>query len=315
MSNRLVEEMEAVAPGSDTLVTIGVFDGVHLGHQRLLQRLLQRARERGVGSAALFFPQHPSTVLAPGTRIALITLPEERAALLRGTGIQYVQGISFSKDVSLLTARQFVDLLRRHLRMKGLVVGPDFALGHKREGTVERLAALGQDMEFTVEVVPPLTQSSTVVSSTAIRRALAAGDVRGAARMLGRPFRLTGPVVRGEGRGRKLGFPTANIAFDPERALPADGVYATSAVIGGSSAYDSATNVGLRPTFEGKKRTVEAYVMDFSRDIYGETVGLDFVDMLRPEERFASVEALKEQIARDVLDARARLKALAAERR
>ena len=314
MSKRLVEELEAVAPQGDTLVTIGVFDGVHLGHQHLLQWLLQRAQERGVGSAALFFPQHPSTVLAPGTRVALITLPEERAALLRDMGVRYVQGISFTKDVSLLTARQFVELLRRHLRMTGLVVGPDFALGHKREGTVERLTALGQDMGFTVEVVPPLTQSSTVVSSTAIRRALAAGDVRGAARMLGRPFRLTGPVVRGEGRGRKLGFPTANIAFDPERALPGDGVYATRAVIG-SSAYDSASNVGLRPTFDGTKRTVEAYIMDFSRDIYGETVGLDFLDMLRPEERFSSVEALREQIARDVQDARARLKALAAERR
>ena len=314
MSKRLVEELEAVAPQGDTLVTIGVFDGVHLGHQRLLQRLLQRARERGVGSAALFFLQHPSTVLAPGTRVALITLPEERAALLRGTGVQHVQGISFTEDVSLLTARQFVELLLRHLRVKGLVVGPDFALGHKREGTVERLSVLGKDMGFTVEVVPPLTQSSTVVSSTAIRRALATGDVRGAARMLGRPFRLTGPVVRGEGRGRKLGFPTANIAFDPERALPADGVYATRAVIGGD-AYDSATNVGLRPTFDGTKRTVEAYVMDFHRDIYGETVSLDFVDMLRTEERFSSVEALKEQIARDVQDARARLKALAAEKR
>jgi len=314
VSKRLVEELEAVAPQGDTLVTIGVFDGVHLGHQRLLQRLLQRARERGVGSAALFFLQHPSTVLAPGTRVALITLPEERAALLRGTGVQHVQGISFTEDVSLLTARQFVELLLRHLRVKGLVVGPDFALGHKREGTVERLSVLGKDMGFTVEVVPPLTQSSTVVSSTAIRRALATGDVRGAARMLGRPFRLTGPVVRGEGRGRKLGFPTANIAFDPERALPADGVYATRAVIGGD-AYDSATNVGLRPTFDGTKRTVEAYVMDFHRDIYGETVSLDFVDMLRTEERFSSVEALKEQIARDVQDARARLKALAAEKR
>lgn len=314
MSKSLVKELEAIAPQGDTMVTIGVFDGVHLGHQRLLQRLLQRAHERGLHSAALFFVQHPSTVLSPGTRIPLITLPEERAALLRGLGVQYVKGISFHADVSLLTARQFVELLRQHLRMQGLIVGPDFALGHKREGTVERLSALGQDMGFTVEVVPPLTQSSTVVSSTAIRRALAAGDVRGAARMLGRPFRLTGPVVRGEGCGKTLGFPTANIAFDTERALPADGVYATRAVIGGG-AYDSATNVGLRPTFDGKKRTVEAYIMDFDRDIYGETVGLDFVDMLRSEERFSSVEALKEQIARDVLDARARLKALAAERR
>ena len=203
----------------------------------------------------------------------------------------------------MLSAREFAALLVEELKMRALVVGPDFALGHGREGTPAVLSALGREMGFTVEVVPPLEESSQVISSTALRQALAVGDMTKVTSFLGRPFALTGPVARGAYRGHGLGFPTANIIPDRELALPSLGIYVTRAHLQGA-VHKSVTSIGVRPTFNELDVVVETYIMDFQREIYGQTLRVEVLLRLRPEERFDSIEALKAQIERDILAAR-----------
>ena len=195
--------------------------------------------------------------------------------------------------------RQFLGLLQKNLRMKGLVVGPDFALGRNREGNIAALRKLGEEMDFTVTVVPPLQVNDEIASSTAIRKALSKGDARKVRNLAGHPFSLHGKVVVGTGRGVGLGFPTANLEINQEQAIPADGVYASWVHIDGET-YQSVTNIGTCPTFDGGERTVEVYIIDYNGDLYGRQLRVDFVERLRGEEKFAGVEELKKQIAADV---------------
>ncbi|MBI3743027.1 MAG: bifunctional riboflavin kinase/FAD synthetase [Chloroflexi bacterium] len=284
-------------------LTIGVFDGVHTGHRYLMDQVRAAAKRDGLAAGVVTFRNHPATVLAPHIPHTYLCSVDERLALLRDTGVDYVVPVTFTKELSQLRARDFVDALVKRVRMKRLLCGPDFALGKGREGTVPVLESLGREMGFAVEHVKPLVRDGMVISSTAVREALKAGNIRLATSLLGRRYRLNGPVVKGDQRGRTLGFPTANIAVDAYYALPADGIYATVAHIDGK-AFDSATNIGVRPTFGVLGRTVEAYIMDFSGDLYGKHVDLEIVERLRPEERFASVDALIAQMHRDVAAAR-----------
>ena len=302
-----LEELERLALPGPSLVSVGVFDGVHRGHQRLLRELVARARERGAVSVVLTFRNHPRTVLQGGSPVPLLAGLEERFARIRDLGVDRVVALPFDAGLAQLTAREFVLLLRRRLGMVGMVMGPTFRLGRGAEGTPQVLQDLGRELGFAVIVVEPLAlEDCTPINSTAIRDALARGGVERAAEMLGRPYTLPGVVVRGEGRGRGLGFPTANLEPDPGRAVPGDGIYATWAEVEGRR-YPSATSIGLRPTFGGQRRTVEAYLMDFEGDLYGRRMALTFVARLREERRFPSVSALVEQMARDVEDARRRL--------
>ncbi len=298
------EELAGLSPKKDMLLTIGVFDGVHLGHKYLLSQLTEHARQQNLLSGVVTFHQHPQEVLSPPTRLPFLTDLAERTSLLKNEGVEAIIPLSFTSEVAQLSARQFVSLLKRYLRMCGLVIGPDFTLGRNRAGNVDSLCTLGQDMNFTVTVIPPIMINSEVVSSTAIRNALANGDMKRVLNLAGHPFSLNGRVTSGAGQGLELGFPTANLDIAPEQALPADGVYATWAYIDGK-AYQSMTNVGKRPTFGGSQRTVEVYVLDYHSDLYRHELKIDIMARLRSEERFDTVDELKKQITEDIKQGRA----------
>lgn len=298
-----LRDIPRVVVGGGSVFTIGVFDGVHLGHRHLLDSLRAEARRRELASGVITFSNHPRTVLVPGAIHTYIIPLQERIDRLREAGVDHVIPLAFTRELSELTYRQFVDLLVDRLGLKGLVVGPDFAIGHARKGTAEAVAALGEQMGFTVSVVEPLVLDGEVVSTTAVRACLGAGDVRRAAAMLARPYSLGGEVVHGEKRGRALGFPTANIAVPTDISLPLDGIYGTVAWVAGNP-MDSVTSIGVRPTFDGTRRTVETFIMDFAGDLYGTHLRIDLLERIREEKRFASVEDLIVQMRLDVLSAR-----------
>ena len=298
------EELVGLLPKKDMLLTIGVFDGVHLGHKYLLSQLAEHARQQDLLSGVVTFRQHPQEVLSPQTRLPFLTDLAERTNLLKNEGVEAIIPLSFTSEIAQLSARQFVSLLMRYLRMRGLVIGSDFTLGRNREGNIDSLRTLGQDMNFTVTVIPLIMIDGEVVSSTAIRNALANGDMKRVLNLAGRPFSLNGRVTSGAGRGLELGFPTANLDIVPEQALPADGVYATWAYIDGK-AFKSMTNVGKRPTFGGSQRTVEVYVLDYHSDLYGCELRIDIMARLRSEGRFDTVDKLKKQITEDIEQGRA----------
>ena len=293
------EELARFTPEKDMLLTVGVFDGVHLGHKYLISKLVEQARKQDLLSGVVTFRQHPQDLMSPQTRLPFLTDLDERSHLLKDEGVDVIIPLTFTAELAQLSARQFIDLLQKYLRMRGLVVGPDFALGRGREGDTETLDKLGQDMDFSITVMPPIMIDGEVASSTAIRKALADGDVEKVSRLAGHPFSLHGRVVTGAGRGVGLGFPTANLDINQEQALPADGVYASWAYINGKI-NRSATNVGTNPTFGDIERAVETYILDYQGDLYGQGVKVDFVKRLRDEKKFGSAEELKKQMAEDV---------------
>jgi riboflavin kinase / FMN adenylyltransferase len=293
------------------VVTIGVFDGVHRGHQRVVRRAVAVARERGLRSVVLTFEPNPAEVVRPGSHPQRLTTLRHRAELLTGLGADEVEVLPFTLELSRRSPADFAQsVLAERLRAAAVVVGAGFAFGHGAEGDVETLRALGDKHDFTVEAVPP----AEGVSSTAIRELLLDGDVAGAAAGLGRPHRVEGVVVRGYQRGRQLGFPTANVETPPHTAIPADGVYAgwlqCVAVGNLPAAYEgcrwpAAISVGTNPTFEGVPRTVEAYALDRDDlELYGTHVAVDFEARLRGNTRFESIEELIAQIRADVDEAR-----------
>jgi riboflavin kinase/FMN adenylyltransferase len=290
------------APERETVLTIGVFDGVHQGHRHLLRQLIKRASPDYIPGVITFI-NHPANVLRPDHQVVCITAPEQKVRLIKECGIELVVSLEFTRELSQVSAREFTVMLVDLLRMKGLVVGPDFALGRNREGNAEFLRELGQEMGFWVETVEPLILDGVLVRSRRIRQTITQGDVTTGNRLLGRQFYLSGKVVKGDQRGRELGFPTANLATAPGMMLPGDGIYATWAIIAGAR-HPSATSVGVRPTFGLSERLVEVYVMDFNADLYGQEIGIEFVKKLRNQETFSTVEALIAQVGRDVSQAR-----------
>ena len=297
------EELAKLSPGKDTLLTIGVFDGVHLGHKYLISQLKVRAREQNLLSGVVTFHQHPQAVLSPQSELLFLTDLTQRTELLKNEGIEAIITLSFTSELAQLSARQFVNLLKKHIRMRGLVIGPDFALGRNREGNPDTLRTLGQGMNFSVTVVLPVIINGEVASSTAIRNALTSGDMKRVRNLVGRPFNLHGRVTAGASRGVELGFPTANLNIDPKLALPAEGVYATWAYID-DKAYQSVTNIGKRPTFGGGKCIVEVYILDYHSDLYGQELKIDVMERLRGEKKFNTPTELKKQIAEDVKQGR-----------
>jgi riboflavin kinase/FMN adenylyltransferase len=302
------EELAGFLPQKDMFLTIGVFDGVHRGHQHLIARLSEAAELANCQSGVITFKQHPQYILHPAARPPYLTNLEEKTALLRDLRVDTVLGLSFTPELARLSSREFIRLLIIKLRLKTLVLGSDFALGHRREGNIEALARLGREMGFSVTVIPPLTINGEVVSSTAIREALARSNMARVALLIGRYFSLSRTVVHGSGRGRGLGFPTANLEVEPEQALPADGVYATWVHFGGA-ARKAMTYVGRRPTFGNGQRNLEIFITDFSGDLYGQKIRVDFVAQVRGEMCFADVTALKRQIEADIIKGEAVLNA------
>lgn len=293
------EELARFSSDKDTVLSIGVFDGVHLGHKRIIFELLNQAKKRRMLSGVVTFRHNPEKLLSHRNKLPFLTDIEERLKLLKQEGVSMVIPLSFTPELAQLSARQFIMFLQKYLKMRGLVIGEDFALGKEREGDTENLKKLGLRMNFDVIVVPPLVINNEVVSSTVIRKALAVGDMLKVRELTGRPFSLTGKVVTGYGRGVGLGFPTANLDIASEHAIPPDGVYTGWAYINGK-AYESMINIGKNPTFGINKRTIEAYLIDYHGDLYGSDLNVDIVARLRDEKKFNSAKALKSQVADDV---------------
>jgi len=294
------------------VATIGVFDGVHRGHQRIIARAVEIAQARHLPVVVITFDPHPDEVVRPGSHPPFLTTSRRRAELLAGFGADALCMLPFTLEFSRLTPDDFVRVaLSERLHAAAVVVGENFRFGHRAAGDVPLLARLGEKYDFTAEGVPLLVEDGVTISSTYIRQQLAAGDVTAAARALGRPHRVEGVVVRGHMRGRGLGFPTANLETPPHTATPADGVYAgwlSRLDLDGSEQdrWPAAISVGTNPTFGIGDRTVEAYALDRDDlDLYGTHAAIDFAARLRGTERFDSVAALVAQMHQDVAQARA----------
>ncbi|HEX4811789.1 MAG TPA: bifunctional riboflavin kinase/FAD synthetase [Nonomuraea sp.] len=296
-----------------SVVTIGVYDGVHRGHQRVVERAVAVARERGLRAVAVTFEPHPDEVVVPGSHPLRLTSARHRAEMLAELGVDEIDVVEFTLELSRTAPADFAQsVLVERLRAAVVVVGEDFVFGRHASGDIETLRTLGDKYDFVVDVVPMLDG----VSSTEIRRLIVAGDVEGAAAALGRPHRVEGVVVRGYQRGRQLGFPTANVETPPHTAIPADGVYAgwlqcvpvaNLPTLYEGERWPAAISVGTNPTFEGVPRTVEAYALDRDDlELYGTHVAVEFAARLRGNTRFESIDALIAQIRADV-DATRRL--------
>jgi riboflavin kinase / FMN adenylyltransferase len=287
-----------------SVVTIGNFDGVHRGHHVLLRRTVDTGRDRDLRSVVVTFEPHPAAVLRPGSEPPRLQTLDDRIEALAATEVDLVVVLPFTRELSALTPREFVErVLVEGLGVARVVVGTNFRFGHRAAGDVVTLVEVGEDHGFETEAVTLLELGDAAVSSSQIRTALRVGDVERAAGWLGRPYTLRGTVVRGDGRGRTIGVPTANLAVDPDVLVPADGVYAGRVEHGGRR-YDAVTNVGVRPTFDGVTRSIEAHVLDASPDLYGESLTVAFEARIRGEQRFDGPDELVARIRLDIEEAR-----------
>ena len=289
-------------------VSVGVFDGVHLGHRQMLQALVEDAADLGdLPIGAITFDRHPLATIAPDKAPPLITTPEERLALFEEAGLGFAAVLAFDETMRSLPAEDFVEtVLVNGLGARLVVVGEGFRFGLNAAGDVDELRRLGDHFGFAVRAVELLETGTGPISSTIIRCTVLEGDVEAAAGLMGRPFSRTGRVVAGDHRGSEIGFPTANLEIRPGLLVPAHGVYAVVAIVDGDR-LPAVVNIGVRPTFDGSREVVEAHLLDYSGDLYGSDLTLEFVDRLRGEIRFDSIEGLVEQIGRDVEQARNRL--------
>ena len=296
---RIYNELSFVELDRESLLAIGVFDGVHAGHRHLIGDLTDRASSTGKLAGVVTFKTHPAEFLDSYSNIQYLTSLDQRIKLLEDIGVDFVVPVTFDHDFSELRAKDFISLLQSHLNMAGIVIGEDFAMGHNREGDVKTLVNMGKHMGFSVDVVRLVGNSNSLITSTAIRKMISLGKIEEASRFLGRNFVLEGNVVRGAGRGSVLGFPTANIETKNKMLLPADGIYATWVDLD-NRRHMASTSIGTRPTFDETERTIEAYLLDFSGDLYGQLIRLEFVERLRDEEKYDTADKLLVQIAKDV---------------
>ncbi len=285
----------------NTWLTIGSFDGVHIGHEQLIRELNDNAHQADGKAVVLTFHPHPAVILRGRTGAFYLTPPSEKVELLDKLGADIVITHPFTYDLSQSTAREYVIYLMNHLGFKQLLVGYDFALGKGREGNVPYLQLLGEEFGFSVQVVEPVMSSGKIVSSSLIRNLIGEGAVSEAFKLLGRYYPVQGIVVHGDGRGKKIGIPTANLETGDEKLIPGAGVYACRVQFQGNY-LPAAVNVGTRPTFESSDKTshVEAYILDFSGDLYGQEIKVEFIERLRGEVKYQSVEELLDQIYADI---------------
>lgn len=281
-------------------LTIGVFDGVHLGHQEIIRNLTAGAHANGVPAVVLTFAPHPALVLA-GVQIKYLTTPEERASLLTDLGVDVVITHPFDKDVANLSPEEFMGQIKHRLGLQKLLVGYDFALGRNRAGDIARLTEIGVTLGYDVLPVAPLQREERILSSTAIRQQIADGDVVGVAASLGRSYSVSGPIIRGDGRGRTIGIPTANVDVPLDKAIPANGVYACWVTTRGEK-HKAVVNIGVRPTFTSGEVAprVEAHILEYDADLYDQIITIEFVERLRGEQKFSGIDALLAQIKLDI---------------
>ena len=288
-----------------SVVTVGTFDGVHLGHREVLREMGRRARHAGGPSVLVTFRPHPLHVLRPKDAPMLLTSSIEKKEILAQTDLDYAVFLPFTRALARYTPRRFVEeILVARVKVRELVIGYDHGFGRGRSGDAETLGAMGTELGFDVRVVPPIVAGGGPVSSSRIRRALLAGDVRAAHTGLGRPYSLRGVVVRGDGRGRHLGFPTANLEIrDSRKLIPGEGIYAVRARLPGGT-WDGALHIGPRPTFPGSRSTMEVHLLDYSADLYGAELQLELIERLREVRPFASVAQLVSRMSEDIRRAR-----------
>ena len=314
MTGLPAEGNQAIDPGTlpslppyeqGSVATVGTFDGVHLGHWEVLRELSRRGRRTGRPSVLVTFWPHPLLVLRPQVAPRLLTTPIEKKEILAQTGLDYVVFLPFTRILSRYTPGRFVkEILVARMRVRELVIGYDHGFGRGRTGDADTLGAIGAELGFGVEVVPPIQAGGDPVSSSRIRKALLAGDVGAARSGLGRPYSLRGVVVRGDGRGRHLGFPTANLQIsDSNKLVPREGIYAVRARLPGG-VYDGALHIGPRPTFPGSPATIEVHLLDCCGDLYGTELQVDLIERLRGVRSFGTVAALIAQMHEDVHRAR-----------
>lgn len=286
-------------------LTIGVFDGVHRGHREIIKKLVHDAHANGSPAVVLTFHPHPASVLT-GREIQCLTTPDERAEILGSLGVDVIITQRFTPDLSAVPAHEYMSRLKASLGLSRLLIGYDFALGKGREGNAPRLTEIGKGLDYSVEIIPAVSDESGVISSTAIRKLISTGNITEASNLLGYPYPMGGMVMHGAGRGRQINFPTANIDYPAQKAIPTNGIYACWAVLG-DERFMAATNIGFNPTFTPERTTpsLEAYLLDFDRDIYDQYLKVEFVARLRDEVRYNSVEALINQIHDDVNQTRA----------
>jgi len=287
-----------------TILTIGKFNGMHLGHRYLLGQVVTRAKQLGGASVALTFDPHPTLVLQPEHQRVYLTPEAERLRLLTATQIDHLVVLTYDQQLRQRTAEEFMWQLCDHIHVRELWVGPDFRLGYRAQGTVEVLEALGKQLGYIVHPIEPFIVDGAPVSATRIRELLQTGYVDKVPPLLGRLFAVVGQVLKGDQRGRLLGFPTANVGVSEHHILPADGVYACKVTLPDGTEHLAVTNVGVRPTFGGLQRTVEAHLLNWSGDLYGQAVRVAFVTRIRGEQKFAGIDELKAQIGRDAARAR-----------
>lgn len=287
-------------------LTIGSFDGVHIGHQAIIQSLTNGAHAAAASAVVITFHPHPAVILGKRQAPLYLTSPEERARVIGSLGVDVVITYPFTPETATLSHGAFLTLVKRHIDFRHLIVGYDFALGKNRAGTVPALQELGKQLNYTVDVLRPVTGGGGPVSSSQVRLALLNGDVQLATKLLGRCFQITGKVIHGDGRGRAIGIPTANLGVWNEQVLPSPGVYACQVEIHGKT-WKAVTNIGYRPTFTDTTQglQVETHLLDFDADLYGEDIKLCFIERLRAERKFTGIHALLEQIHQDIEKARA----------
>lgn len=294
-------------------LTVGIFDGVHRGHQQILRRLVDGAHQEGVPAVVLTFSPHPAVVLGGKKDFKYLTIPEERLGLLDSLGVDYVITQVFDRAFADQTAETFMNKVVHALGLRRLIIGYDTALGRGREGNAAHLIEIGKELKYSVEVIPALSDEYGIISSTRIRSSIASGNVMAAGGELGRNYEISGEIVHGDGRGHRINIPTANISIPPDKVIPANGIYAClarleTATLGmgkpgkNPAKYLAAVNVGVRPTFtpDLPAPAIEAHILDFDKDIYGNHLKVEFVEYLRPEEKFATVESLVQQIRIDI---------------
>ncbi|MBN39932.1 MAG: bifunctional riboflavin kinase/FMN adenylyltransferase [Acidimicrobiaceae bacterium] len=307
MAIQIINDQSSIPDNAQgTAATIGVYDGVHLGHRQLLSQLREKSKEQGLATAVITFDQHPTRVTSPENAPKLLTSFSQKMELFESQGIDYAYIIKFDKRRSMTPAAEFFQsVFVEGVKAKAIIVGEDFQFGHNREGDVTFLKREGAKESIEVQGLPLFRHSSSpgdVVSSTTIRMKLTDGDMKMATEMLGRRFELEGTVMEGDQRGRQIGFPTANLSIPKEMLLPRDGVYACWYKRPDGSRHMAAVNIGLRPTFQtnDSKSVIEAHLIDFDADLYGESGHIEFVEYLREEQQFDGVDALAAQLKSDV---------------
>ena len=282
-------------------VTIGSFDGIHKGHQRIIKKIVGGARKFGERAIVVTFFPHPTEVLGKKIQVFYLNTPEEKDEIFKNMGVDSVLTFLFDKELSRMSTREFIGMLHRQLDFSCLLIGYDFRLGADRKGDIHTLRDIGEELGYCIRAIDPLKKRSSPVSSSAIRALIKEGNVQKAAALLGRDYEVRGEIIHGDGRGKHIGIPTANMMPWKKKVIPGIGVYAAFARLGGCT-YKAVVNIGCRPTFyeQPVKRTIEVHLLDFNRNIYGETIRMFFVKHIRSEEKFDSAEALMRKIQHDI---------------